>query len=149
MSEHLMQAMRIVYPTYESSNAFPGVLLVNIFFVASFGFGIAGGIYQFWQEHRLRRDRPWDFAAGPIELLREGVSRLRRGESLYETFQGMKTALSVQTGSLVSAPESSGGVSSFGYSGTIAHAVLRASARAFILSSAIAPKPRRAFAWLP
>ena len=97
MSEHLMQAMRIVYPTYESSNAFPGVLLVNIFFVASFGFGIAGGIYQFWQEHRLRRDRPWDFAAGPIELLREGVSRLRRGESLYETFQGVKQLSEVES----------------------------------------------------
>ena len=92
-----MQAMRIVYPTYESSNAFPGVLLVNIFFVASFGFGIAGGIYQFWQEHRLRRDRPWDFAAGPIELLREGVSRLRRGESLYETFQGVKQLSEVES----------------------------------------------------
>jgi hypothetical protein len=51
------QWARFRYPDYDSSNMYPGNILCNVFFAASFLFGGIGGASQFRAEERVRRER--------------------------------------------------------------------------------------------
>jgi len=74
------QAMRVLYPTYEASNAWPGNLLCNVFFASSFAFGISGGVYQVINEGRLRRqDTELVFEPGPVEVAQYIRDEVRGG----------------------------------------------------------------------
>lgn len=74
------QAMRILYPTYDASNSWPGNLLCNVFFASSFAFGISGGVYQAVQEGRLRRqDTELLFEPGPVEVAQYIRDEVRGG----------------------------------------------------------------------
>jgi len=59
------QATRIVYPTYKSTEAPPGSIWVNVFFVAAFAAAIAAAVYQGKHEARLRAKEPERFGKAP------------------------------------------------------------------------------------
>ena len=80
--QYLNQATRIIFPDYESSNSWPGVLWVNIFFGLSFAMGIGAGIGQLLSESRLRSRLPQYFGPGPIQLAREASRLYKQGNSV-------------------------------------------------------------------
>ena len=83
------QATRIVYRDYDSSNAWPGSLAVNMFFVLSLLCGVFAGVLQWREESRLRAAEPDTYPPGPIDLLREKLEEAR--EMRLAALQGART----------------------------------------------------------
>ena len=54
--------------------------------------GAIAGVYQFWQEHRLRQAEPDRFPPGPEELLQEMRRRNAEGESYADLLQELRDA---------------------------------------------------------
>ena len=68
------QATRIVYRDYDSSNKWPGSLMVNMFFLLSLLCGVFAGLVQWREESRLRAADPDTWPPGPIALLSEKLA---------------------------------------------------------------------------
>ena len=81
VTQYINQATRIVYPDYESSNAVPGNIWVNVFFVASFACAGIGAGWIFYEEGLLRAERPGQFGPGPIDSLKQAIANYRAGKA--------------------------------------------------------------------
>ena len=79
------QWSRIAYPSYSSSNSMPGAVLTNVFFAASFVFGIGGGIAQGVMEGKLRKENEGKFE-GKVEGFKKAFT-CERGEKGSDVHQ--------------------------------------------------------------
>ena len=82
------QATRIVYRDYDSSNKWPGSLLVNMFFLLSLLCGVFAGLVQWREESRLRAADPDAWPPGPIALLLEKLAEAH--EMRRAALEGMR-----------------------------------------------------------
>lgn len=55
VAQYINQIIRLIYFDHLAAEAWPGVLLVNLFFALSFLAGIGAGMYQGWAEKKVRK----------------------------------------------------------------------------------------------
>uniref|UniRef100_A0A7S4DZS5 Uncharacterized protein n=1 Tax=Lotharella globosa TaxID=91324 RepID=A0A7S4DZS5_9EUKA len=81
ITQFINQAARLVFYTYESSNSWPGVLWVNIFFATSFACAGAAGAWMSVEAHILRKNNPpGRFGPGPIESFKQAYRQFVSGK---------------------------------------------------------------------
>jgi len=90
VTQFIMQATRIVYPDYESSNTVQGKLWTEGFFVATFACFAIGAGWILYEEGLLRTERPGQFGPGPIDSLKQAIAdyRARKAEPQAEATTG-------------------------------------------------------------
>jgi hypothetical protein len=76
--QFINQGTRIYYPNFEVQDAYPGNVWTNVFFGLSF---LCAGIAAGWlgiESGRIRTQKPGTFGLGPIETIRQYMSRQTR-----------------------------------------------------------------------
>ena len=75
LTQFANQTTRIIYPTYEEANVFPGNIWTNVFFASSMFFAAVAAVWMLWEEHKIHKDQPGVFAPSAIMLARDFVKK--------------------------------------------------------------------------
>jgi Protein of unknown function (DUF2985) len=90
--QYVNQGTRIYYPNFEVQDRYPGNLWTNVFFFLSF---LCAGIAAAWlgmESGRIRKQKPGVFGPGPIETIREYMSRKSRSATVANGDGGATTS---------------------------------------------------------
>jgi hypothetical protein len=75
LTQFANQTTRIIFPTYEEADVFPGNLWTNVFFASSMFFAALAGVWMIWEEHRIHKAQPDVFAPSAIMLVRKFIRK--------------------------------------------------------------------------
>ena len=103
-------------PDHSVPRSHQGTVVINIALVFTIGFGIGAGIYQGYNEEKLRKERPDAFAPAFTFYLSRGIRTWRQGGqgslrevlrteySLFMRVQRMQTISGSAAGAFLGAP---------------------------------------------